>query len=214
MADYDQRPRGGRGGYNNRKRRYRGKSSPTNSQTFNQNTRLTTRRVDEDDYDRRPQRRRYEEPLSVKVRKQLLSIAESPLKRVEDEVLSIAKTVCDNFEDVELRESFYELTLQLVVEQPFKIPFVAAVTLIANTMRGDVVEEILGRAAGKTNAAIGRGEWREVKLYMKFLGGLQGCLDGEGVFPVLQDLLTKAVDLQTENNEEVGYFRILAVAES
>jgi len=32
---------------------------------------------DDDDYDRRPQRRRYEEPLSVKIRKQLLSIAES-----------------------------------------------------------------------------------------------------------------------------------------
>jgi nuclear cap-binding protein subunit 1 len=123
---------------------------------------------------------------------------------VEDEVLSIAKTVCDNYEDVELREGFYALALQLVVEQPFKIPFVAAVVLIVNTMRADMVEEILGRAAGRLNEAITRGEWREVKLFMKFLGGLQGCLEGEGVFPVLQDLLTKAVDLQTENNEEVG----------
>ena len=139
------------------------------------------------------------------MRKQLLSIAESPLKRVEDEVLSIAKTVCDNFEDVELRECFYELALQLVVEQPFKIPFVAAVVLIVNTMRGDIVEEVLSKAAAATNAAILKGEWREVKLYMKFLGSLQGLLDGEGVFPVLQDLLTKAVDLQTENNEEVGH---------
>ena len=32
---------------------------------------------DDDDYDRRPQRRRYEEPVHVKVRKQLLAIAES-----------------------------------------------------------------------------------------------------------------------------------------
>ena len=32
---------------------------------------------EDDDYDRRPQRRRYEEPLHVKVRKQLLAIAES-----------------------------------------------------------------------------------------------------------------------------------------
>jgi hypothetical protein len=141
------------------------------------------------------------------VRKQLLSIAESPLKRVEDEVLSIAKTVCDNFEDVELRGGFYELTLQLVIEQPFKIPFVAAVVLIVNTMRADIVEEILSKAAAATNAAILKGEWREVKLYVKFLGSLQGLLDGEGVFPVLQDLLTKAVDLQTESNEEVGNCR-------
>jgi len=138
------------------------------------------------------------------VRKQLLFIAESPMKRVEDEVLSIAKTVSENFEDVELRDSFNGLTLQLVVEQPFKIPFVAAVVLLVNTMRGDMVEEILRRAADQTNEAIAKGEWREVKLYMKFLGSLQGLLEGEGVFSVLQDLLTKAVDLQTENNEEVS----------
>ena len=161
--------------------------------------------ADEDDYDRRPQRRRYEEPLASKMRKQFLSIAESPLKRVEDEVLAIAKTVCDNSEDVELRDSFYELTLQLLVEQPFKIPFVAAVVLIVNTLRADIVDEILKRAVVATNAAIVKGEWRQVKLYMKFLGGLQGLLTGEGVFSVLQDLLTKAVDLQTENNEEAGF---------
>lgn len=35
--------------------------------------------VDDDDFDHRPQRRRYEEPLPVKIRKQLLSIAESVL---------------------------------------------------------------------------------------------------------------------------------------
>jgi nuclear cap-binding protein subunit 1 len=160
--------------------------------------------ADDDEYDRRPQRRRYEEPLSVKIRKQLLAIAESPLKRVEDEVASIAKTISDNYDDEELRNSFYDLTLQLVVEQPFKIPFVAAVLLVVNTMQQEIVQEILARAAAGTNNAIVKGEWREVKLYMKFLGSLQGLLDGDGVFPVLQDILTKAVDLQTENNEEVS----------
>lgn len=161
--------------------------------------------TDEDDYDRRPQRRRYEEPLAAKIRKQLLSIAESPLKRVEDEVLSIAKTVCDNYDDdAELRDTFLDLSLQLVVEQPFKIPFVAAVLLLANTMRREVVQEMLGRVAGRLNSALERGEWRTVKLFMKLLGGLQGLFEDEGVFSVLQDLLTKAVDLQTENNEEVS----------
>lgn len=33
--------------------------------------------ADDDDYDRRQQRRRYEEPLHIKVRKQLLAVAES-----------------------------------------------------------------------------------------------------------------------------------------
>lgn len=31
----------------------------------------------DDDFDRRPQRRRYEEPITVRIRKQVLSIAES-----------------------------------------------------------------------------------------------------------------------------------------
>jgi len=126
---------------------------------------------------------------------------------VEDEIISIAKTVCDNYEDQELRNSFYQLSLQLVVEQPFKTPFVAAVILVANVLRQEVVEEVLARAAAATNNAIVNGEWRDVKLYMKFLGSLQGILDGEGIFSVLQDILTKAVDLQTENNEEVNSSR-------
>ena len=126
------------------------------------------------------------------------------MKRVEDEVASIAKTVADNHEDDELRNSFYDLTLQLVVEQPFKIPFVAAVILVVNTLRQEIAQEVLVRAAEGTNNAIARGDWRDVKLYMKFFGSLQGLLEGDGVFPVLQDILTKAVDLQTENNEEVS----------
>ncbi|EHL01645.1 putative protein kinase gsk3 [Glarea lozoyensis 74030] len=159
-------------------------------------------RHDDDDFDRRPQRRRYEEPLSVKVRRQLLSIAESALKRVEDEIVSIAKTVCDNYEDEELRNSFYDLVIQLVVEQPFKTPFVAAVVLVVNTMRAEMVAEILKRATERVNTCVQMGEWRETKLLMKFLGGLQGALEGDGVWLVLQDLLSKAIDLQTENNEE------------
>ncbi|RDW89314.1 putative nuclear cap-binding complex subunit NCBP1 [Coleophoma cylindrospora] len=180
MADYDHRPRGGRGGYNNRKRRYR----------------------DEDDYDRRPQRRRYEEPLSVKVRKQLLAIAESPLKRVEDEVYSIAKAVAENHEDAELRKSFEDLALQLVVEQPFKTPFVASVVLALNALKSEFVDSIIAKAVTQFESAISQGEWREVKLLMKFLGCLQGILEGDGIFPVLQDILTKAVELQTENSDD------------
>ncbi|RFU25990.1 hypothetical protein B7463_g10356, partial [Scytalidium lignicola] len=180
MADYDSRPHGGRGGYNNRKRRYR----------------------DEDDYDRRPQRRRYEEPFPVKIRKQLLAIAESPLRRVEDEILSIGKTVAENYDDLELRNSFYELALQLVVEQPFKTPFVAAVVLVINTVKPEMVDDLLAKAAEETTSAVANGDWRGVKLYLKFLGSLQGLLEGDGVFSVLQDLFTKAVELQTENNDD------------
>lgn len=125
------------------------------------------------------------------------------MRRVEDEINSIAKSVCDNYEDEELRNVFYDLVVQLVVEQPFKTPFVAAVVLVVNTMRSEMAMEVLNRAAARTNKKIQEGEWREVKLLMKFLGGLQGLLEDDGVWIVLQDLLTKAVELQTDNNEEV-----------
>ena len=67
--NYDRRPRGGRGRFNDRKRRYGGKSSP--SWISNKLT------ASDDEYDGRNQRRRYEEPLSVSLRKQIMSIAES-----------------------------------------------------------------------------------------------------------------------------------------
>ena len=71
MADYDRRTGGSRGGYNNRKRRYRGNSLLARTGG------LADLDADDDEYDRRPQRRRYEEPLHLKIRKQLLSVAES-----------------------------------------------------------------------------------------------------------------------------------------
>jgi nuclear cap-binding protein subunit 1 len=162
--------------------------------------------TDDDDYDRRPQRRRYEDPLVVRVRKQLLAIAESPLKPVEEEISAIARLVCDNPEDGELQRGFVELVVQLAVEQPFKTPFVAAVVLHVNTLRSEVVGEIVTRVAERLGARIGEGEWREVKLLLKLVAGLQGVLEGEGVWSVLQDVFTKAIDLQTENSEEVSFF--------
>lgn len=37
--------------------------------------------TDDDEYDRRPQRRKHEEPLAVTLRKQILCIAESVMSR-------------------------------------------------------------------------------------------------------------------------------------
>lgn len=129
------------------------------------------------------------------------------MKRVEDEVVSIAKLVTENFEDEEVKNSFFDLVIQLVVEQPFKIPFVAAVVLVVNTLKSEMVVEVLQRTTARVNEAIAKGEWREVKLLMKFLGGLQGVLEGEGIWLALQDVLTKAVELQTNNDEEVSFSR-------
>jgi nuclear cap-binding protein subunit 1 len=110
----------------------------------------------------------------------------------------------DNWEDEEVKGGFFELVERMVLEQSFKVPFVAAVVLCVNTMKGEVTGEVVNRMGERLNRAVEGGEWRDVKLVLKFLGGLQGVLEGEGVWIVLQDLLSKAVDLQTENNEEVS----------
>ncbi|PYI23298.1 cap binding protein [Aspergillus violaceofuscus CBS 115571] len=177
MADYERRPHGPRGG---RKRRYR----------------------DDDDYDRR-QRRRHEEPLFVKVRRQLLTIAESAARRAEDDAIHIAKTVAENYGDEEIRGVFLETTITLVLEQPLKIPFIAATVLAANVLNPEPVSELLTRAGEALQGYVDDGAWREVKLLLRFLGCLQGILDGDGIFPVLEEIFARAVDLQTASSEDL-----------
>ncbi|KAL2258905.1 hypothetical protein VTK26DRAFT_7610 [Humicola hyalothermophila] len=179
MADYDRR--GGGSSYNPKKRRYR----------------------DDDDYDRRgPPRRRYDAPPHVRVRKQLIAIAENPMRPWHDEVAAIATLFTDNWDDELLRGNFVDLVLQLAVEQPLKTPFVAAVVRLANASRPEVVDMLLAKLAGLVECKIAAGEWRDVKLYLKLLACLQGCLEGEGVFPVLEGLFERAVDLQTASSED------------
>lgn len=180
MADYDRRQSGG---YNNRKRRYRD---------------------DDDHYDRRQQRRRTDSaPAPVRLRRQLLSIADSPLRRWSEEVTSIARIVTENYDDENLRDTFLNLSLQLVVEQPLKTPFVAAVVVVANALKSELVDMVLARLATQIEKNVGKGQWREVKLLLKFLACLQGCLEGNGVFPLLEDLFTRAADLQMASSDDV-----------
>ncbi|KAM5375366.1 hypothetical protein ACJZ2D_006066 [Fusarium nematophilum] len=179
MADYDRRPGGG---HHNRKRRYRD---------------------DDDHYDRRHQRRRIDSaPLPVRVRRQLLSIADSPLRRWSDEVQSIAHMVAENHDDENLRNTFLDLATQLLLEQPLKTPFVAAVVLIINTLKPEFVDDILGRLSQTTEEKIAKGEWRDVKLFLKFLACLQPLLEGDGVFPLLEELFSRAADLQTASSDD------------
>ncbi|RAO72065.1 uncharacterized protein BHQ10_008077 [Talaromyces amestolkiae] len=180
MADHDRRNHGGYRGGGGRKRRYR----------------------DDDDFDRRAPRRRYEEPLGSRVRKQLLLIAESPARRVEDDVVYIARMVSDNTEDDDVRDAFFETVIQLTLEQPFKIPFIAAVVLVINTLKPDFAAEVLKKTSSTAQDALNAGIWRDVKLLVRLLGCLQGLLEGDGVFVILEDLFSRAVDLQTTSSED------------
>ncbi|KAK4152627.1 MIF4G like-domain-containing protein [Chaetomidium leptoderma] len=180
MADYDRRGSGGDSSYNPKKRRYR----------------------DDDEHDRRGPRRRFDAPPHVRVRKQLVAIAENAMRPWHEEAQAIATLFTDNWDDELLRANFVDLILQLAVEQPLKTPFTAAVVLVANGARPEVVDLLLGKLAALIEGKIGAGEWREVKLYLKLLACLQGCLEGEGVFPVLEELFARAVDLQTASSED------------
>jgi nuclear cap-binding protein subunit 1 len=104
---------------------------------------------------------------------------------------------------------FFDLTLQMALEQPFKIPFVAAVVVVLNGLNKG--EEAVGGKGGilekfckETETRIRKGEWRDVKLLLRFLGSLQGILEEEGVFPVLTELFERAVDLQTASSDDVS----------
>ncbi|KAL8817598.1 MAG: hypothetical protein Q9223_003590 [Gallowayella weberi] len=158
--------------------------------------------IEDDDFDRRPPRRQYQEPVHVRLRKQLLSIAESPLKRIDEEVLEIATTVAENHEDEEIRATFLDLVLQLIDEQALKIPFVAAVILALNNKKPELAQESIARSATALNEHLKAGAWREVKLLLRFLGCMQTILEGDGVFPVLEELFARAVDLQTASLED------------
>ncbi|KAB5575975.1 MIF4G like-domain-containing protein [Coniochaeta sp. 2T2.1] len=186
MADsYERRPRGGGGGYHNnsRKRRYRDD--------------------DRDDHDNRGPRRRFDAPPHVRVRKGLLAIAENPMRPWHEEVASIANLMTDNYDGDELlRGNFVDLVLQLALEQPLKTPFTAAVVLVANGNKPELIDMLLTKLAAAIESRIKDGEWRDVKLYMKLLACLQGLLEGDGVFPVLEELFARAVDLQTASSED------------
>ena len=110
-----------------------------------------------------------------------------------------------NFEDDQVRGDLLDIAIQLVTEQPLKIPFVAAVILYANDKMQDVTKEILSRAAKQAQSAAYAGDWRQFKLLLRFFGCLQGILEGEGVFAVFDDLFNRAADLQVASEVDVGF---------
>lgn len=95
--------------------------------------------------------------------------------------------------------------MKLVVEQPFKIQFVAVVILAVNTIKSDVTADVLKKTVEALQGALDLGTWRDVKLLLRFLGSLQGILEGDGVFPILEELFSRAVDLQTSSSEDVSH---------
>lgn len=68
----------------------------------------------DDEYDERPQRRRYQEPFHMRLRKRLLSIGDAGIKDISVETREIAELFCENYdEEADVRSVFLDLIVQL-----------------------------------------------------------------------------------------------------
>ena len=71
--------------------------------------------ADRREFQPRNNRRRYDDPPQPgsRLRKQLLGVAESGMRKPEEEVQTIAKLATDNYDDTYVRNLFCDLTLAL-----------------------------------------------------------------------------------------------------
>jgi nuclear cap-binding protein subunit 1 len=134
-----------------------------------------------------------------------LEIAEDHGRLPHEVAANLARIAADNYGDEYVKNTFIAVILKLVVEQPFKIPFVAAVVLYANTEKPEMAQDIVARAAEQTQAALNAGSWREFKLLLRFLSCLTRLYETDGIMPILDELFSRAADLQTASSEDVSF---------
>jgi hypothetical protein len=92
-----------------------------------------------------------------------------------------------------------------IIEQPFKIPFVAAVIFYGNQVKTEIAAEAIKRAGEELQAAFNAGQWTEFKLFLRFFACLQSLFEGDGIFAFLQQIFDTVVDLQSENENDVSW---------
>ena len=119
-----------------------------------------------------------------------------------EQAMNLARVAADNWDDEYVRDAFCTVALKLVNEQPFKIPFVAAVVLFAHTEKVEVAKEVIEKAGAQLQENLDKGQWRNVKLSLRFLACLSRLYEQDGIFPILDELFGHAVDLQTASAED------------
>lgn len=157
----------------------------------------------DDDNNTRPNQRRRFDPPGTRLRKKILTLVDAGFVAPETEISEIVSLTVQNSSDDFVRDTFNDLVLSLALEQPCKVVFVAAAVVGVNAKAPEVVKELLGKTETAINRSVKKGDWRVVKLGLRFLGALQGIFEGEGVLAVLEELFQRAVDLQSQNPEEV-----------
>lgn len=96
------------------------------------------------------------------------------------------------------------LTFCRICEQPLKIPYISAIVLYANDTNGDFAKEVLLKTQKRAQVALEVGEWREFKLLLRFLAGLQTIFDEDGIFDLLENLFVRAADQQAASEDDVS----------
>lgn len=104
--------------------------------------------------------------------------------------------------DEYVRDVFSTVVLKLVVEQPFKIPFVAAVVLFAHAEKKEAAQDVVLAAGSRLQEYLDKGRWRETKLMLRFLACLSRLFVEDGVMPILDELFNRVVDLQAASEED------------
>jgi nuclear cap-binding protein subunit 1 len=162
--------------------------------------------------DERPARRnRYEEPPASKLRREILVIGETPSRNPIHEAASLGKRIAELFDDDQVHGPFVDTLIELIIEQPFKVPHIAAVVLYANDLNGAVAQEVLVRSAEKAQDAMEDGLWREFKLIMRLFACMQSLYEGDGIFAMLDELFNRAVDQQTASPEDMLGLELIKV---
>lgn len=133
----------------------------------------------------------------------MLEIAEDHLRLPREVAANLAKLTAENYEDEYVKDTFTQATLKLVLEQPFKIPYVAAVVLYGNVENSSMAQDVIERIGQQLQDALKAGQWRDFKLLLRFLACLSPLFEEDGVMPILDELFNRAVDLQTASSEDV-----------
>lgn len=132
----------------------------------------------------------------------MLEIAEDHGRLPHEVAANLAKLTADNYEDEYVRDTLSTVVLKLVSEQPFKIPFVAAVVLYANAEKSEIAKDVIQKVGQNAQEALEGGKWREFKLLMRFLACLSTLFEEDGIMPILDELFNRAAELQTASSED------------
>lgn len=90
-----------------------------------------------------------------------------------------------------------------VIEQPFKIPFVAAIILVANSKNEEVGKQIVEEFRSHAQGYLDECQWRPFKLILRFLACLSSLFSDDGIMILLDDIANFAGEVASGDSSNV-----------